>query len=307
MAGQRSSDAGSAEMLRQLLRSCSFELASRDPANAVKIAPRFPGGRDLFIEFLPSETYHHSVRAAGAARAAGFNPVPHIAARHLDTASQLDDFLARLAGEAGVTRVLVIAGDSEHPRGPFSTSFDLIRSGAFERHGIAEIGIAAYPEPPPKMTRSALDQALQEKIGLAAEHGLGLFIVTQFCFEAEPILAFLRDLRRRGIAMPVRVGLAGPANVTTLLKFAVRCGIGNSIRAIRTHADSIARLLGDAGPDEIVRAIAAALAQEAALGPLTLHFFPFGGLARFADWRDATLAALDGTGPGQEKELRRPA
>jgi methylenetetrahydrofolate reductase (NADPH) len=293
--------------LRTLLRTCSFELSSRDPSIAARIAPRFPGGRDLFIEFLPSETYHHSVGNAAAARVAGFNPVPHIAARHLDTATQLDDFLGRLAGEAGVTRVLVIAGDSEHPRGPFATSLDLIRSGALERHGIAEIGIAGYPEPPPKMARRDLDQALDDKIRLAAQHGLGLFIVTQFCFEAAPIVDFLRDLRRRGIAQPVRVGLAGPANVATLLKFAVRCGIGASIRAVRTHADSITRLLGDAGPDEIARSLAASLAGDSALGPVGLHFFPFGGLARFADWIDATFAALDGTAPAQEKELRRPA
>jgi methylenetetrahydrofolate reductase (NADPH) len=295
------------DTLRGLLQSCSFELATRDPASTARIAPRFPGGRDLFIEFLPSETYHHSVRNAAAARAAGFHPVPHIAARHLDTATQLDDFLARLAGEAAVTRVLVIAGDGEHPRGPFATSLDLIRSGALERHGIMEIGIAAYPEPPPKMARHVLDRALDDKIRLAAQHELDLFIVTQFCFEAAPILDFLRDLRRRGIAQPVRVGLAGPANVATLLKFAVRCGIGASIRAVRTHADSIARLLGDAGPDEVARSLAAALADDVGLAPVALHFFPFGGLARFADWIDTTLAALDGPPQRQDKELRRPA
>ena len=294
-------------ILRRFLETCSFELASRDSAHAARIAPRLAGSRDLFIEFLPSETYHHSVSNAVAARRAGFNPVPHVAARHLDTATQLDDFLARLVGEAGVGRVLAVAGDSEHPRGPFASSLDLMRSGALERHGVRDIGIAGYPEPPPRMARRELDRALDEKILLARQHGQELFLVTQFCFEAEPILALLRDLRRRGIDRPVRVGLAGPANVATLLKFAVRCGIGASIRAVRTHADSITRLLGDAGPDEIVRALAAALASEPALGPLALHFYTFGGLARFADWLDATLAALDGDGSRPEKELRRPA
>jgi len=295
------------DMLRQLLETCSFELSSRDPGTAARVAPHFPPGRDLFIEYLPGETYHQSVRNAVAARGAGFNPVPHIAARHLDTATQLDDFLARLAGEVGVKRVLVIAGDGEHPRGPFSTSLDLIRSGAFERHGIGEIGVAGYPEPPPKMARRELDQALDEKVRLARQRGLGLFVVTQFCFEPDPILAVLASLRRRGIADPVRVGLAGPANVATLLKFAVRCGIGASLRAVRTHADSITRLLGDDGPDEIVRALAGSLAEEPELGALALHFFPFGGLARFATWRQSTLAALDATPARQEKELRRPA
>lgn len=301
-------DEGSSKgALRRLLESCSFELAARDPAAAQRIAPRLAGGRDLFIEFLPSETYHQSVRAAVTARRAGFNLVPHIAARHLDTATQLDDFLARLTGEAGVTRVLVIAGDGEHPRGPFAGSLDLLQSGALARHGISELGIAGYPEPPPKMARRELDQALDAKIAFAGRHGLDLFIVTQFCFEPEPILAFLRDLRQRGIDRPVRIGLAGPANVVTLLKFAVRCGIGASIRAVRTHADSITRLLGDAGPDELLRSLAASFAAEAALGPVALHFFPFGGLQRFAEWRDATLRALDGAAPAPEKELRRPA
>lgn len=297
-------DAASEQVLAQLLRTASFELASRDPQAAQKIAGTIAAGSDLFIEFLPGESYHHSVSAAVAARKAGFNPVPHIAARHLDTASQLEDFLARLTAEAGVTRALVIAGDGEEPRGPFATSLDLLRTGSFERHGIGSIGIAGYPEPSPRIPRLLLDRALDEKVAFSREIGLDLFIVSQFAFEAAPILRWVSDLRARKIDQPIRIGLAGPANVATLLKFAVRCGIGNSLRALRTHADSVTRMLGDAAPDEILRALAVALAQDARLGSISLHLFTFGGAARIAEWIERTLAAVES---GARPPVRRPA
>jgi methylenetetrahydrofolate reductase (NADPH) len=297
-------DPAAARHLETLLRTASFELSSRDHDAARKIAASVPAGTDMFIEFLPGETYHNGVMAAAAARRAGFNPVPHVAARHLDTASQLDDFLNRLAGEAGVTRVLAIGGDSEEPRGPFATSLDLLRTGAFAKHGIRSIGVAGYPEASPRIPRRLLDQALDDKIAFARDNGIELFIVSQFAFEAEPILRWIAAERDKGIDLPIRIGLAGPASVTTLLKFAVRCGIGNSLRALRTRADSIMRMLGDATPDEILRDLAVALAQDPRLGSISLHLFTFGGIARVAGWLDSTLAALDSDGP---KPVRRPA
>ena len=122
------------------------------------------------------------------------------------------------------------------------------------------------------------------KVAYARENSLTPIIVTQFCFEADVILGWLRDLRRKGIALPVRIGLAGPASVATLMRYAVMCGIGNSIKVIGAHRTAIARLFGDTDPGAIVAHVHRARGAEPALGVAGFHFFPFGGIAKFADW-----------------------
>jgi methylenetetrahydrofolate reductase (NADPH) len=107
--------------------------------------------------------------------------------------------------------------------------------------------------------------------------------VTQFCFESAPILGLLGDLQTRGIALPVIVGLAGPASPATLGKFALRCGIGNSIRALRAQIGRYGRLLTDTGPDEVLRSLWSA-PREATTGIAGFHLFPFGGVRKSGLW-----------------------
>jgi methylenetetrahydrofolate reductase (NADPH) len=110
--------------------------------------------------------------------------------------------------------------------------------------------------------------------------GTRVDVVTQFCFESDPILQWVGELDRAGIDLPVIVGLAGPATPATLTKFALRCGIGNSMRALRSQ---IGRLLTDNGPDDVVNGLrcAPAAATAAIAG---FHLFPFGGLRKSGDW-----------------------
>ena len=114
--------------------------------------------------------------------------------------------------------------------------------------------------------------------------------MTQFCFEAAPILQHLRQLRALGIVAPLRVGLAGPANRRTLWKYALHCGIGNSIRALGTRVDAVANLLARRAPDAILRELAEAQHQDPRLGIEGVHIFTFGGVASSADWANGILA-----------------
>jgi methylenetetrahydrofolate reductase (NADPH) len=278
--------------IADLLRAYSLEVSARDPAVAERLRGELAPGSDVFISFVPGETHHRIVRTAVALRRAGFNPVPHVAVRNLASVAQLDDYLSRAAGEAGVARALVIAGDVDPPRGPFGSSLELLASGVFQKHGIRSVGIAGYPEGSAKIAPATLDEALDRKAALARTSELELWIATQFCFEAAPIVRWIAAIRRRGITLPVRIGLAGPANVLTLLKFAVRCGIGNSLRGLQTHADSVTRLLGEDGPDRVVRDLAASFAGTEATGIAELHFFPFGGVLKTTEWVRTTLKRL---------------
>jgi methylenetetrahydrofolate reductase (NADH) len=275
------------EKLRQaiidLAGGASFELSQRDPVAGEPLREVAPLGSTVYIAFAPTDTHHGVLAAATRLKRAGFAPVPHIAARTLASFTQLNDYLARMAGDAGIDRALVIAGDVEHPVGPFATSHDLLDTGLFERHGIRRIDIAGYPEGHPRVSRADLAEALTTKCRTIRERGLEPSILTQFGFEAAPIIAWLKAIRLAGVDVPVRIGLAGPASIATLAKFAVRCGIGNSLRSLTSGHASFARLLVEADPAALVVSLAGA-AEDCTLGIAGLHFFTFGGVRRTTAW-----------------------
>ena len=286
------------EAIIALVEGASFELSARDPLAGEGLRELAPPGSTAYIALAASDTHHGIVAAASRLKRAGFAPVPHIAARTLASFTQLNDYLARMAGEAGIDRALVIAGDIERPVGPFATSLELLNTGLFEKHGIRRIDIAGYPEGHPRVSRVHLEEALAAKCRTMRERGLEPGVLTQFGFEVAPIVAWLKALRLAGMEVPVRIGLAGPASIATLAKFAVRCGIGNSLRALTGGHASFARLLIEADPAALVAALAGA-AQDRALGIAGLHFFTFGGVRRTTDWlAKVRCGAFDGMASG---------
>jgi methylenetetrahydrofolate reductase (NADPH) len=241
-------------------------------------ASPLPRGTAIYITALPGHPRDAVIAAAAQLRAVGLEPVPHIAARHYESLADLDHMLARLEGEAGVRQVLAIGGDIDQPCGPFASSRAVIETGLLERYGISRVGIAGYPEGHPHIAPAVLEEELMLKLASLRRRGLTPYIVTQFCFEAAPIASFVARQDERFPQVPVHVGLAGPAKLSTLIKYAVSCGVGNSLRALRRNA-SFGRLLTETGPESILAALAEARAPIA-----QLHLFPFGGIARTAAW-----------------------
>jgi methylenetetrahydrofolate reductase (NADPH) len=276
--------------LVSLLAQASVEISSRGH-QLPELCDNFAPGTDVTITFLPGDHYQHNVATAVALRRAGCNPVPHIAAREMASREALDDFLARARGEADIKRVLLIAGDVAIARGPFRSSHDIRTSGLLEAHGFGSVSVAGHPEGHPFLDTPGTLALLWAWGNWCRESGIHVDIVTQFCFERAPILGFLDDLAMRGIALPVIIGLAGPASPATLTKFALRCGIGNSIRALRAQIGRYGRLLTDTGPDEVVRGLLSA--PRATTAQIAgFHLFPFGGLRKSAAWRRDFLDEL---------------
>lgn len=277
----RLDQAGSGD-LAALLAKASVEISSRG-APLAELREHVAPHTDISITFLPGDNYRHNVQIAASLRCAGFNPVPHIAAREIASHEVLDDLLRRLRSEADVGRILLIAGDVAIARGPFKSSRDLAASGLIEAHGFSRVSVAGHPEGHPWLDAAQALETLAAWRDWGRERGIALDIVTQFCFEAAPILAWLGALRVAAVDLPVMVGLAGPASPATLMKFALRCGIGNSIRAVRNQIGRYGRLLTDTGPDEVVRGLAAA--PRAATAQIRgFHLFPFGGLRKAGNW-----------------------
>jgi methylenetetrahydrofolate reductase (NADPH) len=274
-------------------QTCSSELAALLPSASVEISSRgrqlpelrenFVPGIDVTITFLPGDNYRHNIETAAALRRAGFNPVPHIAAREIGSPPALDDFLARLRGEAAVTRILLIAGDVAAAKGPFRSALDVGASGLIEAHGITRVSVAGHPEGHPFLDQDHALRVLGRWRDWGRRTNIHVDVVTQFCFESTPILQWIAALKETGIALPVIVGLAGPATPATLTKFALRCGIGNSMRALRSQIGRFGRLLTDTGPDDVVKGLLSA--QAGATAPIVgFHLFPFGGLRKSGEW-----------------------
>ena len=270
------------DRLAGLLASASVEVSSS--GNQLKeLADQFAAGTNVSITFLPGDNYRHNVETAAALRRAGFNSVPHIAAREMPSREALNDFLVRARREADVRRIVLIAGDVIAAKGPFKSSHDVAASGLIEAHGITSVSVAGYPEGHPYLEGEHPFETLAAWRDWGARSGVRVDIVTQFCFESGPILSWIGELQTRSIDLPVTIGLAGPATLATLTKFGLRCGIGNSMRALRGQIGRFGRLLTDNGPDDVVRGLLAA--PPAATGPIAgFHLFPFGGLRKAAQW-----------------------
>lgn len=257
----------------------SLEATRPKPGEIAKLQEILPSGTPVYVTAVPTAAPDETVIAASTLRRAGLEPVVHIAARRLASAQGLQNLLSRLAGEAGVRRLLVIGGDID-TMGPFPDALAVIQRARLRDFGIEEIGIGAYPEGHPRIAPDRLSASLDEKIASATAQGLRVHIISQFCFSGERIIAWLTQLRSVGISHPVRVGLAGPTSVTALIRFAKRCGVNASLRGLMSG--TAAALVGNVGPDRLIEALAAA---QDKIGDAHPHYFTFGNLldtARYA-------------------------
>jgi methylenetetrahydrofolate reductase (NADPH) len=281
-----------------LIQCLSLEVTAPRRDELAALRGLLPADSRVYLSAVPGQPPERLVEAASAVCSAGFRPVPHIAARRYSSAPALADTLARLAGEAGTREVLVIGGDQPAAAGPFTCALDVIDSGLLQARGIMDIGIAAYPDGHPHIAAATLDQALTAKLAATRRGGLTAHVVTQFCFDPVRIITFLQQLRAAGIDAPVRIGMAGPASITTLLRYAGRCGVAVSARGLARNPGLLRGLLTDATPGAILAAVAAAN-DGGALGSLAPHLFSFGGAVATARWAQAIAAGAE-TEPARE-------
>jgi methylenetetrahydrofolate reductase (NADPH) len=277
----------------EMLRGYSIEVNPNQPKVLDAAVERLDPGTEVFLAWIPGTDPMSKLKPAAQLRLAGLVPVPHIGARHLASVAQLETLASRLVGEAGVDRILIVGGDRARPAGPYDSSLAVMRTGVFQKLGITRMAIGGFPEGNPNISDAALGEALRAKVNFARSAEIELSVVTQFCFKAEPIIEWLERVRAEGTDVPVRVGLAGPAGLVTLARYAVRCGIGNSLHVLTEHP-SFAKLLTEKGPEPIIRGIAAATGpgmDRPPMGIAGLHFYVFGSFNKTIDWIDSLRAS----------------
>ena len=268
--------------LAALLADASIEVMPRTSA-ALADLPLPPGTR-VYVAHIDGTPIEDMVAAAARVRAAGHEPMPHFPARMIADRATLDDWIARYQGEAGVRQALVLAGGLARPVGAYHASTQLLDTGAFDRAGFTDLHVAGHPEGSRDIDPGGgvdnVSEALRWKQGFAGRTDARMAIVTQFAFEAAPVIEWARGLRAAGIEMPIHVGVAGPAKLQTLIRYAAACGVGPSIRVLQRRAMDLRRLLQPYEPTEMVQELAAG-----AEGLIErVHVFPLGGVAAAAGW-----------------------
>ncbi len=276
----------------ELVSGGSLEMGAHRPQDARDIAALLPAGTPVYVNHLPRHKLLDTLPTLVAVREAGLEPVPHIAARRVKDRAELQNFLKRAVGDAGVRKALILGGDESEALGAYADGAALIREGLLAATGLREIGLPGYPEGHPRIPRAALEVAFAEKMALAAAQGLGTYVVTQFSFAPARIIEYCAGMARSAPGVPIYVGLAGPASPVALLRFAQRCGVSASLRALRTQGMDAVRLVTHTDPKEQLSALSHYCAVHADCNVVGVHLFTFGGVTASADWMNRYIASL---------------
>ena len=270
-------------LIQDFTKTFSIETTVREAKRVDRFADVVPKGTWIYIAHIPGTDLQETVDLATRLKKEEMRPVPHIVGRRLETLQVLDNFLGQLAGQAGVDQVLTVAGDISAPVGKIESALQVLESGLLEKHGIKRIGVAGHPEGHREVSDAVLKDALNRKNEYAKRTGAYVYVVTQFTFTPEPVIAWEKATPEIG-ALPYMVGLPGLASPASLLKFAMDCGVGASLQAFSKRAASLTKLLTVAAPDELVVGLAQYKAQNPQTHMTGIHFFPFGGFKRTAAW-----------------------
>ncbi|HEU4619776.1 MAG TPA: methylenetetrahydrofolate reductase [Gammaproteobacteria bacterium] len=267
----------------------SIEITPHDADKLPAIAEALKPGTSVYVANLPGVPLDTVVKLSGRVKQLGFNPVPHIVARRVESLDELDRALAELQS-LGVNEALVIGGDVAAPKAPFDSSAEVLQTGLFAKHGFRAVGVAGHPEGSKAIGEARVEKALRDKAELAKTAGFEIRIVTQFGFDPEAVTEWEARTTAEGIALPIRVGMPGPASLRQLARFAMVCGIGSSARMLMTRTGATANLLRTQAPDELVTHLAKHRAQHPSSRLKGTHFFCFGGVVKTANWANAVAA-----------------
>ena len=266
------------------LKDCTLEVTPGGAAKIEHFQDLLKPNETVFVTFLPGSDFNDTITTVKRLSSEGMKPVPHFAARSIPTKQFLEDNLKALQDEIHIEEVLIIGGAVDKPLGEFSSTIEVLQTGLFQKYGIHKIGVAGHPEGSPDIPEPEVKKALLEKNAFAKQHGIEMYITTQFCFEPEPIIKWDKQLRSLGNELPIHIGIPGLATIKTLLNHARACGIGPSMRVLTRQAANIAKLMTTRMPDKLVRGLAQYKASDSTCGITQCHLYPLGGLRKSAAW-----------------------
>jgi methylenetetrahydrofolate reductase (NADPH) len=273
-------------VVEAFLQGFSIEVMPRTAEKIDSFREILPIGTRVYIAHIEGTPITDMVATARRVHAEGFPVMPHFPARIIHDKATLLDWVARYKGEADVKQALLLGGGVNTPAGDFDASMQLLETGAFD--GFERLHVAGHPEGNRDIDKDGGDaivmQALHWKQAFSERSDAQMAIATQFCFEADPVIAWVDRLAAEGIKLPVHIGIAGPAKLQTLIKFAIACGVGPSLRVLQKRAMDVTKLLLPYEPTDVVAGLAAHKAANPDFGIESVHFFPLGGIKTNATW-----------------------
>jgi len=274
--------------LEAFLRDYSIEVMPRTAEKVEDFRDLLPAGTRVYIAHIEGTPIEDMVATAKRLAADGYKVMPHFPARIIKDEATLADWIARYQGEAGVDQALLLAGGVAEPHGDYHSSMQLLESGQFGKAGFKRLHVAGHPEGNRDIDKDGTDKnvmdALRWKQKFSETTDAEMALATQFAFEAGPIIAWADALKEAGITLPIHIGIAGPAKLQTLIKFAIACGVGPSLKVLQKRAMDVSKLLLPYEPNDVLTQLAAHKAANPDFNITNVHFFPLGGIKTNANW-----------------------
>ena len=277
------------------LKDYSIEVMPRTAEKIEDFTALLPTGTRVYIAHIEGTPIEDMVATAKRLSADGYNVMPHFPARIIKDKATLADWIARYQGEAGVEQALLLAGGVAEPHGDYHSSMQLLESGLFGKAGFKHLHVAGHPEGNRDIDKDGSNKlvmdALRWKQTFADTSDARMALATQFAFEADPIIKWAEAIKDAGISIPIHIGIAGPAKLQTLIKFAIACGVGPSLKVLQKRAKDVTKLLLPFEPTEVLAELAAHKAANPDFNITHVHFFPLGGIKTNAEWAIANGGA----------------
>jgi methylenetetrahydrofolate reductase (NADPH) len=270
------------------LQGYSIEVMPRTAEKIEDFRDLLPAGTRVYVAHIEGTPIEDMVATAKRLAAEGYNVMPHFPARIIKDQPMLEDWIARYQGEANVTQALLLAGGVDAPHGQYHSSLQLLESGLFDKAGFNRLHVAGHPEGnkdiDPDGTSVNVDAALSWKQLFSERTDAKMALATQFAFEAGPIIDWANAVKAVGVDIPIHIGIAGPAKLQTLIKFAIACGVGPSLKVLQKRAMDVTKLLLPYEPTQVISQLAAHKAENPDFNISHVHFFPLGGIKTNANW-----------------------
>tara|TARA_B100000945_G_C20369634_1_gene591409 strand:- start:256 stop:1122 length:867 start_codon:yes stop_codon:yes gene_type:complete len=278
---------------KDFISGYSIEVVPNSAAKIESFKEILPINTRVYIAHLETENIATMVATAKRINEEGFKVMPHIPARIIQNQTILNDWISMYQNEAGVKEALLLAGGSTKPVGDYDSSMQLIESGLFDKAGFKRLHIAGHPEGSkdidPDGGMKNVSEALSWKQEFSNRTDADMAIATQFCFDADVVNKWAKNIQEDGIDIPIHIGIAGPAKLQTLLKFSVECGIGASMKILTKRAKDLTKLLLPYKPTQMLTDLSEYKSKDPTLNIEQVHFFPIGGIKQTTDWLEEVL------------------
>ncbi len=277
---------GAREAVAEALRRPRYEVI---PLQGIEeqVVEHVPKDIRLTVTASPKKGVEATLGLAEGLSKRGYETTPHLSARLIRDEAHLEEVLGRLR-ESGVRDAFVVAGDADEPAGRFAGAGELLSAMAELDHGLDEVGITGYPESHAFISDEDTIKAMYEKEPHAT------YIVSQITFDTEVIADWARRVRRRGVELPIYVGMPGAVSRQKLMRVSAGIGLGESARFLKKYGNWFVRFFTPGGysPDRLIEGLTPSFVDPQA-NIRGFHVYTFNEVEKTEAWRRETLESIE--------------